>query len=320
MSTRCCLRAFVACLAFASAVAAAQAPGKPIRVVVPFSAGGQIDSATRMIADHLTQSLGQPVVVESRPGADGQIAATEVLRAQPDGHTLMLGAGTPLSMVPVVRATPPYDPVTDFTPISFVGTAVFFVMTHPSVPAATLQQLVAYARANPGKLAFGSSSGFTLAATSFFMHQEKLQMLHVPYKGEAPALPDFLSGRVQVMFATPSLGLAHVKEGKLRALAVLTPRRSSLLPEVPTMAELGYEDVPVTSWVAFFGPANLPAGIVERLGREINAILARSAVREDGERRGLSLRGSSPAELREHVKTQLELWRRIQREGWIPKS
>jgi tripartite-type tricarboxylate transporter receptor subunit TctC len=320
MSLHRCLKLLAACLAFAAAGAVAQVPGKPIRIVVPFSAGGQIDSATRMIADALTQSLGQPVVVEARAGADGQIAATEVLRAAPDGHTLFLGAGTPLSMVPVVRTPPPYDPVTDFTPISFVGTAVFFVMTHPDLPVTSLQQLVAHARANPGKLAFGSSSGFTLAATSFFMHQEKLQMLHVPYKGEAPALPDFLAGRVQLMFATPSLGLSHVREGKLRALAVLTPRRSSQLPEVPTMAELGYQDVPVTSWVAFFGPANLPVEIVGRLNREINAILARPAVREDGDRRGLILRGSSPAELGEHVRMQLELWRRIQREGWIPKS
>jgi tripartite-type tricarboxylate transporter receptor subunit TctC len=304
-------------LGLGAAGAAAQTPGKPIRIVVPFSAGGQIESATRMVAEALSQSLGQPVVVESRPGADGQLAASEARRSAPDGHTLLLGAGTPLSMVPVIRPTPPYDPVNDFTPISFMGTAVFFVMTHPSLPVTNLRELVAYARANPGKLAYGSSSGFTLAATAHFMHQEKIQMLHVPYKGEAPALPDFLAGRVQLMFATPSLGHAHIREGKLRALAVLTPQRSRLLPEVPTMQELGYPDVPVTSWVAFFGPAGLPPEIVARYGREINAILARPSVLEDGERRGLALRGSTPEELTAHVKRQLELWRTIVREGWV---
>jgi tripartite-type tricarboxylate transporter receptor subunit TctC len=314
------LRALAFLLGLIATCAAAQVPGKPIRIVVPFSAGGQIDSATRMIAEALSQSLGQPVVVDARPGADGQIAASEVRRSAPDGHTLMLGAGTPLSMVPVVRSPPPYDPVTDFTPISFMGTAVFFVMTHPSVPATTLQQLIAHIRANQGKLPYGSSSGFTLAATSHFLHQAKLQMVHVPYKGEAPALPDFLAGRVHMMIATPSLGLAHVKEGKLRALAALTPRRSPLLPDVPTLAELGYADVPVTSWVAFFGPAGLPPESVARFGREINAILARPAVREDGDRRGLVLRGSTPEELREHVKVQLELWRGMLREGWIQPS
>jgi tripartite-type tricarboxylate transporter receptor subunit TctC len=213
----------------------------------------------------------------------------EVLRAQPDGHTLMLGAGTPLSMVPVVRATPPYDPVTTFTADQ--------ASSHRGVLRDDAPQRAGRDAAAAGRVRAReprqarirlSSSGFTLAATSFFMHQEKLQMLHVPYKGEAPALPDFLSGRVQDMFATPSLGLSHVKEGKLRALR--RPHATAQLAAAGSADDGGARATRRAGHVvvAFFGPANLPAEIVERLGREINAILARPAVREDGERRGLS--------------------------------
>jgi len=297
--------------------AAAQYPSKPIRILLPFPAGGVVDTVTRIITQPLSQSLGQTIVIEAKPGADGQIAAMEARKSAPDGYTLFLGTTTSMSMVPALRKNPPYNPIADFTPISHMGAGAFFVFVHSDVPASSLEQLVSHARANPGKVAYASGTAFAIAATAHFMQHAKIQMLHVPYKGEVAALPDFITGRIQVMFATPSLIMQHIKDGKLRALAVLLPQRSGLLPNVPTMLELGYPEVPVTSWSGFFGPANLPPEITERLSREINAILARTSVREELDGRGIMAHGTSPDALRQVVKSQLDAWHRAVRDGWV---
>jgi tripartite-type tricarboxylate transporter receptor subunit TctC len=295
-------------------------PERPVRLVAPFVAGGLGDTMLRLIADPLSRSLGQPIVIEARPGADGQLAAMEVRRAAPDGYTLLVGETTSLSMVPMVRKDPPYDAVADFTPIGHIASGTYILAVHPSVPARTLDQFVSYARANPGVLLYGSSNAPALLATAYFMRHARVQMVHVPYRGEPQAIPDLLMGRFQVTIATPFLTAQPVKEGRLRALAAVSPQRSRQFPDVPTLRELGYPELPQISWVGLFGPARLPASITGRLSRELNAALAPAALRDELEKRGAVARGSSPEELREIVRTQLDFWRAAVRDGLIPRD
>ena len=219
--------------------AAAQYPAKPIRLIVPFPPSGAAELAARTWSQPLGQGLGQPVVIEARPGGDGVIAAEAVLKSPADGYTLFFGTNTAMSWVPASRKAPPYDPVADFTAISDVGRFGFFLFTNPSVPANTVAELLAYIRANPGKLNYGTGNSFSIMTTAQLRIAEKLDIVHVPYKGDAPLTIDLLGGRVQMAFATPGTALPQVKDGRLRALATMLPNRSPLLPEVPTTAESG---------------------------------------------------------------------------------
>jgi tripartite-type tricarboxylate transporter receptor subunit TctC len=300
--------------------ALAQYPNKPIRLVLQFPAGGIADAVARIVAQPLSQALGQPVIVDNRPGADGAIAGEAVMKAAPDGYTLLLATNSTLSAVPTLRKNPPYDPVTDFAPISMVGRFSFFVFTRTDVPAKTLGDLVNYARANPGKLNYGTGNTTSILATAQFKSLAGIDMVQVPYKGDAPATTDLLGGRIDLVIASTVPGLALAKEGKIRALATLLARRSSHLPDVPTMAEAGFPKYSVTSWAAIFGPAKLPRPIVERLTREINAILQRPEVKEQLERQAFEGEGSTSEELGVFVKEQLEVWRRAVREAGIPQE
>ena len=296
--------------------AAAQYPNRPIRLVVPFAAGGAAEVGCRALAQALSQSLGQPVVVEAKPGADGQLAGAEIMRAAPDGYTLFNGTASGLSYVPAVRKTP-YDPIADFTPVSTFYVASFFLYVHPSVPAKSMAELVEYLRANPGKVAFGTAASTAMMASIELMANTKTQTIQVSYKGEAVAVPDLLTGRVQLMFATPLAGLQHTKDGKLRALVTTAPQRSPLFPDVPTLPEAGLPELSVMSWGGIFGPPRMPKEIVVRLSREIALALKRPDVLEQIQRTGLSVRGSPPEELAAVVKEQLEVWRRAVREGKV---
>ena len=313
------LAVLMACAWMAGNVAG-QYPTKPIRIVVPFAPGGGGDLSTRLVGQPLSQALGQPVIVDTKPGADGQIAALETMRAAPDGYTLFMATAGAMSAVPALRKIPPYDPVADFTPISSFFTASFFVFVHSSVPASSLGELIEYARTNPGKLSYGTGNTFSIVATAQLLQQTRTNMVHIPYKGEAPAVTDFTTGRIQVMVATPTNTFPHVKEGKLRVLATLLLQRSSMLPDVPTIAEAGFRAPRVAPWAGFVAPARLPKDITERLSREINLILRRDDVREQLAKFGFAGHGSSPDELRDHVKEQLVAWREGIREAGIPQE
>jgi len=302
------LAAFLATLL--SGAAAAQYPNKPIRLIVPFPPGGAAELGARIYAQPLGQLLGQSVIIETRPGAEGIIASEAVRKADPDGYTLYYGTATGMSYAPAAKKVPPYDPVNDFTPISLVGIFGFFVFSHASLPVHTLGDLVGYARANPGKLNYGTGNATSILANGLFAQQNQLDMVHIPYRGDGPLSLDLIAGRVNVAFATPFSLAPQVGQGKLRVLATLLPSRNQLLPTAPTMAEAGFSNVPITPWGGLFGPPKLPKEIVDRLGRELAVVLAKPEVREAFGKLAFEPRSSSPQELSAFVAEQLEAYRR----------
>jgi tripartite-type tricarboxylate transporter receptor subunit TctC len=288
----------------------AQYPNKPIRLIVPFPPGGAAEVGARIFSQPLGQALGQAVVIETKPGADGAIAADATMKAAPDGYTLFYATNTAFSWVPAVRKDPPYDPVNDFTPVSLVGQFGFFLFSHPSVPATSMKELLAHIRANPGKLNYGSGNSTSIVSTAQLLQREKLDVVHVPYKGDGPLMVDLLGGRVHFAIATPGSAAPQVREGKLRALATLLPSRSPLLPDAPTMAEAGLKELSVTPWGGIFGPKGLPRDVTDRVSRELQAVLKRPEVREAFGKLAFEPRGSTPEELAAFTREQLAVWRR----------
>jgi tripartite-type tricarboxylate transporter receptor subunit TctC len=298
-----------------SATAVAQYPAKPIRILMPFPAGAGADTALRIVAQPLAEVLGQPVIVDNKPGADGAIAAELAARSVPDGYTLLSAGNTQILGVPTLRKNPPYDPVADFVPITSMVKFAFFLVVHPSVPAKTLRELMDEVRANPGKFNYASGSVNGILAAAQLMSLGGLDMVHVPYKGDPQAIPDLLDARVHMMFGTGAILAPLVKERKLRALATLLPARSSLLPEVPTIAEAGMPQLSIVIWGGLFGPAKMPKEIVDRVSREVNLVLQRPAVRAQFEKQGFEPSGSTPEEFSAFLKAQLVDWGRAAREA-----
>lgn len=303
-------------LSLATLAAAADYPTRPIKVVVPFGAGGVTDSAARTTAQAIEKSLGQPVVVENRPGAEGAIAAMSVKNAAPDGYTLFFATNSTLA-TPLVNKAANYE-ITDFAPISTVGRFPYAMFVHADVPARTVKEFVAHARANPGKVNYATvNNGEYLAATQF-MKAAAVDMVQVPYK-QAP-MPDVVAGRVQVSFSPVGNGIAHVKDGRLRMLAMLAPERSPLAPDVPTMTEAGIDGVTVYSYQMFLAPAKTPPEIVERLSKEINAALRITEVRAQLEKIGLSVEGMTPPQLRASLEDANRAWTKFFREAGIERQ
>jgi len=312
------MRFLLAVVLFASTAALAQYPSKPIRFVVGFPPGGSADPTTRIIGAALQEQLGQPVVVENRPGADSAIAAQQVAKMEPDGYTIMFASNSAMTAAVALRKNPTYDPLKDFTPISMVGRATVFFYVHPDVPAKTLKEFIAHARANPGKLVYATGNPLSILYGVQLMQATGIQMLHVPYKGEGPLMPDILAGRVQSSFLSQGAAIANSKDGKLRALAVLLDKRSPLLPDVPTIDEAGVPQVTVRQWAGVYGPPNLPREIVARLNKEVNAAVKRADVIEKLQSYGYSPEGSTPERLLEINRADLELWRKLVKEAGIP--
>jgi len=304
-------------LALVCGPAAAEFPAKPIRVLVPFGAGSSTDIVMRILAPSLAQALGQPVVVENKPGADGAIAAAEVARAPADGHTLVLGTNSPFSAVPHLRRNAPYDALADFTPLALVGNYTFFVVVHPSVPARTLQELIAHARANPGKVNYGTGNTSSIVMTAMFATLANIDLVHVPYKSEPPAVTDLLSGTIQMMITSFAPAAPHLREGKLRALATTLPKRSPLLPDVPSIVEAGLPKFPIESWAGMFGPAKMPKDVTERLNRELNLLLQRADVRDSLLKQAFEPRGATMDEFAGYVREQYSVWGKAIRESGI---
>jgi tripartite-type tricarboxylate transporter receptor subunit TctC len=304
----------LAAFLLAALPAAAQYPSKPIRMVVPFPPSGAADLTARTFVAPLSQALGAQVVLENKAGADGAIAGLDVMKAAPDGYTLLFGTNTGMCAAPALRKTPPYDPIADFTPIALVGKFGFFLFVHESVPAKTMDELIAYARKNPGKINYGTGNSTSILATAQFAQSAGLEMVHIPYKGDGPATIDFIAGRVQLLIGTPGTVLPHLKEGRARVLATLLNGRSPLLPEAPTFAEAGQKPIPVQPYGAIYGPAKMPREIVDKVARAVQAVMAQPAVKEGVARYAFEAQSSTPEELAAFHKVQLEIWQRSARE------
>jgi len=283
-------------------------PSRPLHLVVPFPPGGALDMVARIIAKPLGEKLGQAVLVENKPGADGAIAADHVAKSAPDGYTLFMATYGSMSALPSLHKSLPYDVIKDFTPVTQTGKFDFFLFTHPSLPAHQLHEFFSYVNAHPGEVNYGTGNVGGIVGTAEMATQHQLQMVHVPYKGEVPMMNDLLSGRIQVMIGTPANALEFVKTGKLNALAAFADQRSPLLPQVPTMTELGQKNLSTVAWSGIFGPAKMHALIASQLSKNINEIMLRSDVRQEFAKQGFEPKGSSPNELGVYLKEQLRTW------------
>jgi tripartite-type tricarboxylate transporter receptor subunit TctC len=310
---------FILLLILSTVVVAQPYPSKPIRFIVPFAPGGGTDLVARMLAQRLPEALGQPVVVDNRGGAGGVIGAELAARAPADGYTLMLGSPGPLTINPNLSARLPYDSLRDFAPVTLATISPFVLVLHPSVPAASVKDLVALARARPGQLNYGSSGNG--AVNHFSAEQFKalagVNLVHVPYKGSGPATLDLVAGRLHLTFENLPTVLPHVKSGKLKMLAVGTKSRSAFVPEYPTIAEAGVPGYESSTAFGVLVPAKTPAAIVTRLSRESVKLLHGSEMRERLAAQGLEAVGSTPAEYAAHIKDELARYGRIAKAAGI---
>jgi tripartite-type tricarboxylate transporter receptor subunit TctC len=306
------LAAFLAC----ALPVQAQYPNTPIRAVVAFGTGGATDVIARIIAASMSQSLGQPVIIENKPGADGIVAGDYVTKAAPDGYTIFFGTSTQVSALPFLRKNLSFDPLVDYTPIGGIGNNSFFWVVNPEVPVRTLKELAEYGRANPGKLNGGSSSAVGTIGPAMFAKSEKFDLQMILYKSETGALNDVIGGRLQLMLITGTLA-QQVRDGRLRGLATLLPQRSKALPELPTLAEVGLPPFPAVAYMGLFGPAKMPKEIVDRLSRELLATLQKPEVRQQIERQAMELHPLSAEAMAALARDQTEVWRRLTKENGI---
>jgi len=292
-------------------------PAKPIRLIVPLAPGGGNDTIARLVAQEITGPLGQQVLVDNRPGAGGLVGTEVVAKSPSDGYTLLLGNVAGLTIIPNVRKKTPYDPIKDFQPVSLIATAPLLVVVHPSLPVKSIKDLTALARARPGQLNFASNGlgSSTHFATEMFMLMTKTRMVHVPYKGLSLAMTDLLSGQVELMFSSAVAMLPHVKAGKLRAVAMTGARRSTAIPDVPTVAEAGVPDYEAGSWYGILVPAGTPATIVDRLNREIVAATKSAKIRERLIGEAVIPVGGSPEEFAAHIKREFARMARVVKES-----
>jgi tripartite-type tricarboxylate transporter receptor subunit TctC len=314
LCTRRAAAALIAALGLAVTAPIAQAqtadwPSKPVRLIVPFPAGGGADVAARAIANEWGQQLGKSFVVENKAGGDGIVASLEVMKAAPDGHTLYLATASGFSYVPALKKEPPYDPLADFTPISRATIFTFFLMASPSLGVNTLPALIAKVKAAPGTINYASGNSTSILATGQLVHANKLDMTHVPYKGEGQAILDLVGGRIPLMFATPAI-IPQLQKEKFIPLAVLLPQRSSLFPDVPTMAEAGQPLVNIAPWSGLVGPAKMPADLVDKIQRGFVEVMKKPAIVEQMNKLGQAVTTSTPQDMTTFLREQLAIFKK----------
>jgi tripartite-type tricarboxylate transporter receptor subunit TctC len=300
----------------ASAAALAQAyPNRPIRIIAPFPAGGGYDFLSRLIGQEMSKTLGQPVVVDNKSGANGNIGTDAAAKSAPDGYTLLMGGNSPLSLNVGLYPKLPYDPVKDFEPISRVATQPNLLAVHPGVPVKSLAELIQYARANPGKLSYGSNGNGSPQhlAAELLKRSAGIEMVHVPYKGAAPTASALLAGEVSLAFNIILLPLPQVQAGRLTGIAVASSRRSPLAPELPTMSELGYP-IDIDTWYGLLAPAGTPKDIVARLSAETVRIVSLPELKDRTRTQGIELGGSTPEEFAAFMAADIAKWTRAIRE------
>jgi tripartite-type tricarboxylate transporter receptor subunit TctC len=287
-------------------------PTRPIRLVVPFGSGSFTDVVTREVASRLSSALGQPLVVDNKPGGNTGIATALVARATPDGYTLLIGTSGGMAANPAgMMRSVPYDAAKSFTPISHIGSVVYVVLCNPSIPAKNMEELIQYARQNPG-LTFGSGNVGGLIYMSMLARTQKLDLLNVPYKSAPPALMDLVAGNVALMVTDLNSALPLQKAGKLNILAIAGSRRSPLAPDVPTLKEAGVNGIrEVPGWIGLYGPANLPPHVVATLNRELNAVLRLPEMQAKAASVGLDMHGSTPEGLASYTREQTALWKEL---------
>jgi tripartite-type tricarboxylate transporter receptor subunit TctC len=298
-----------ALLALVLPASAQNYPSRSITIVIPFPAGGSADTLARLIGAKLSESLGQAVVVENKPGAGGNLGTDAVAKAAPDGYTLLLTPSS-IAIAPALYTKLPFDPIKDFAPVTLVGSIPMVVVVYPEFPPKTLLELIALAKAKPGEISYASAGNGSTnhLAVELFKIKTGIDMLHIPYRGNPLAIVDVIAGRVPVFFDFVLTGLPHVREGKVRALAVTGAHRSSVMPDVPTVAEAGVPGFEASTWFGVYAPAGTKPAIVEKLNTEILAVLAMPAIRDRLTGLGVDILAEGPQGLAALTKSDLEKW------------
>jgi len=316
------MRAVIIGLALALGIAPALAqnyPNKPIRILFAQAPGSASDTVSRVVANRLSEALGQPIVVEARPGAGGALGTEAAARSAPDGYTLFMGNNSTHATNPALYPKLPYDAVNDFAPISRVASVPYVLVVHPSVAVSSVQELIALAKSQPGKINYASAGNGSAHqfCGELFKATAGIDLVHIPYKGSPPGVTAVLAGEVSVMFANLADIGPHIRSGKVKPLAVTALKRAEVFPNLPTMDEAGVPDFEITSWFGLFAPAGTPAPIVARLNSEMIKVLARDDVKSTLGATGLNVASSSPQELTAHIKSEIARYTRIARTGGI---
>ena len=307
-----------AALVCASAIASAQTswPTKPVKMIVPFPAGGPTDVMTRSLADKLSTALGQPVVIDNKPGAGGTIGSDLVAKSAPDGYTLLMATGSTHSVGPYLGKVP-YDPQKDFTPVIYVGTATNILLVSPKLGVSNVRELIALAKQKPGELNYATSGIGSVAhlTSEMFAAMAGIKLTHVPYKGTQQSIADIASGQVAMLFDNVLTAKPHVDSGRLKGIAISSSKRSELVPDIPTVSESGLPGFESNNWFGIFGPANLPRPIVDRLNAEVNRSVKDPAIRERFHTLGFETTGGTPQDLDNIMKSEAQKWSKVIRDA-----
>lgn len=308
--------AALAVVAAGAAVAQGSYPAKPVRLVVPSSAGGGTDIVARILTPEFTKRLGQQVVVDNRPGAGTMIGIEHVAKSPADGYTLLMGLST-LAINSALKKNVPYDPVRDFAPITVAVTSASILVVHPSIPVKTLKEFMTFARARPGQLNYASAGAGTYPHMTYelFLSMARLRMVHIPYKGTAPAMVDMLAGQVATMAATVLTGLPHIRSGRLRPLGITSSKRNDVVPDIPTVAEGGLPGYESVQWYAVLAPAQTPRDIIAKLHTVLVQILHSPAIKKRFAADAAETVGNTPEEFARHIRSELDKWAKVARDA-----